>query len=210
MNELYRELQDDMRRERLDQWWSKFGKTMVGMSIAVVAGTIVSVAWQHYKGSVAAEKTGQFLSGLNRLQVEDYKGAITVFEVLSHDTSSPYYGIAMFRKALAQQADGATDASQGTLKTLASAPRDTYNRVYADMAGIMLAASSDMPITPEPKGPFFYTQSELKAWQLIEQGKKEEAVAILTALRDDAQTPASMTDRIVQVLAHIAPETDKK
>ena len=46
MNELVREIEEDIRQERIDRLWRSFGKGMVGLSIAVILTTVAVVMVQ--------------------------------------------------------------------------------------------------------------------------------------------------------------------
>lgn len=200
MNELLKEIEDDIRRERFDKLWNGFGKIMVGISVAVILGTIVTVIMQNHHESQAMEQTTQFIHGVERFNIEDYKGAITAFAALAKDESSPYYGLSMLRKAQAEDASGDHAAARKTYEEMAS-----HDAVLGQVGGL-LAASGDKLFKPSKDSPFYYTQSEWDAWQLLKQGKKDEAVAIFKTLRDDESTPASMRDRVIEAIVHLAPD----
>src|SRR5688500_15726335 len=118
MNELLREIEDDIRRERFNHLWHRFGRIMVGVSIVVVLATIAVVIMQNQKQSAAMEKTAQFIRGIDRIRIEDYKGAITIFDELAADETSPYYGLAMRQKAKAQAALGNNAEAMKTYESL--------------------------------------------------------------------------------------------
>jgi len=201
MNELIREIEEDIRRERFDKMWKSFGKVMVSISIAVILGTIVFVVMQDRRQSNAMEKTAQLIKGIDRLNIEDYKDAITVFSSLADDPSSKYYGMAMLRKASAENALGRHDDAIKTYQQLAGS-----NAAFGDLAKLMLTPEAGKTIEPVLSSPFYYTQSEWKGWQLLQQGKKDEAVKQFLTIYQDAETPRSIHERMAEVLHHIAPE----
>ena len=199
MSELLREIEDDIRREKFDQLWQHFGKIMVGVSVAVVLATIVVVMVQNHRQAVAMEQTGQFIKGLDRLKLEDYKGAIEAFAQISSDDHSPYYGIAMLRRAQAQSAGGDKDGAAKTYQALAA-----HNGTFGELA--KMQSADDKLIAPDKKSPFYYSQSEWKGWQLMQAGKKDEAVTQFLALRDDAEAPYSMRQRMQDAVQQLAPD----
>lgn len=201
MSELLREIEEDIRRERFDKLWHSFGKVMVGVSLGVIFVTICVVVIQGRRQASAMEKTSQFIKGIDRMNIEDYKGAIPVFGELADGPGSPYYGLAMLRKAQAHNALSDHEEAQKTYKTLAD-----NDPVFGSLARLMLPGSKDQPQEPAAGSPFFYTQSESKAWALLQQGKKDDAVAQFFALYQDPLAPLSMRERVTEVLQHIAPE----
>lgn len=196
MNELVREIEEDMRRERAQRLWSRFGRMLVWASVGVIAVTAAIVLWQDHKRSQAAVQTAQFIRGINRLGVEDYKGAIEVFDALTKNENSPYYGMAMLRKAQAQAALGKKEEAVKTYQTLAK-----RKGLFSDLAKVLAGA----PERPDRSSPFYYTQSEAIAWQLAGQGKTGEAADILAALAADEKTPTSQRERVSQALHYLAP-----
>jgi hypothetical protein len=201
MSELFIEIQEDIRRERFEKLWRSFGRVMVGVSVGIVLMTIVLVVVQDKRHEDAMQKTGQLLKGIDRINLEDYKGAVPIFSALTDDPSSRYYGIAMLHKAGVQSLSG--DA-EGAAKTYAAlAEKDS------DFAGL---SQLHMPSTDDGKAlditaPFYHSLTEAKAWRLLEEGKKKEAVQQFLALAQDVQTPSSLKLRAQTVLQHIAPES---
>jgi hypothetical protein len=201
MNELFREIEDDIRRERLDKLWQKFGKMMVYASIAAVVLTIIIVIIQSNREELAKEKTSQFIRGIDRINVEDFKGAISIFEELAGDTSSPYAGLAMLQKAKAQQALGDKEGAVKTYQALAA--RDAE---LGGLAKLLLPSKDSKLVEPDKASPFYRSQQEWLGWQLLDQGKKDKAVEIFWSLREDAQAPMQLRERMHEVLQHIAPQ----
>jgi|GEM_PF-1901743 len=201
MNELVREIEEDIRSERLNRVWNSFGKLMVGVSVAVVLGTIGVVVMQDRSRTQAMEGTTQLIKGIDRINIEDYKGAIPVFDALAKQNGGAYYGLAMLRKAQAQEALSDRDGMNTTLRELAQ-----NDPVFGDLAKLLAPVDDSKPIEPSKGSPFYYAHSEAKGWQLLRKGKKNEAVSTFVALYKDDAIPGSMRQRLNEVLQHIAPE----
>lgn len=202
MNELVREIEEDIRRERFDRLWHSFGKVMVGLSIAVILGTIGVVIMQDQKRSRAMESTTQLIKGIDRINIEDYKGAIPVFDALASDPSSSYYGLSMLRKAQAQDALGDREGVTKTYRQLAG-----NDSVFGDLAKLLLPQDDSKAIETSRDAPFYFSHSEAKGWQLMRQGRKDEAVTLFMALYQDKEAPSSMRERLSEVLQRLAPDT---
>jgi hypothetical protein len=200
MSELLREIEEDIRRERFDRLWHSFGKLMVGVSVAIILVTICVVVIQGHKQTKAMEKTSQFIKGIDRINIEDYKGAIPVFAELAGEPGSSYYGLAMLRKAQAHNGLSDHEEARKTYKALAD-----NDPVFGALARLALGGDTAAQ-EPAPGSPFYHTQSESKAWSLLQQGKKDEAVAQFLALYNDPLAPYTMRERVTEVLQHMAPE----
>lgn len=201
MNELIRELEDDIRREKFDKLWHSFGKLMVWVSLGVIGVTIAVVIWQNHRQGKSMEKTTEFIRGIDRLQIEDYKGAIPVFEALAKDEGSSYYGLAMLRVAQAKQGLSDHEGALAAYKALAG-----KDKVFGQLASLMLPPQDGDVVKPNRKSPFYFTQSEMRAWQLLKIGKRDNAVAQFLALYQDKDCPFSMRLRVTEALQHLAPQ----
>ena len=204
MNELIREIEDDIRRERFDKLWYSFGKVMVGLSIVVILVTIAIQVLQYKEQSEAVERTTLFYKGIDRLNIEDYKGAIDAFSALCAKTSSPYYGLCMLRKAQAETALSDRDAAAKTYTDLSQ-----HDAVFGKLALLLVPAGTNAQgelNKPVAGDPFYYTSGEARGWQLWKDGKKEEAVAQFLTLYNDPGIPAAMRTRLSEVLHHVAAD----
>lgn len=196
MSELMREIEEDIRRERFDKLWKDFGRVMIGASIAVIVATAILVVWQNHRQGVAQTHTAQLMHGVELFEQQDYKGAIAAFDALSANAN--YYGIAMLRKAQAQAASG---DKEGAAKSYAALAKQ--DDTFGELAKIQ---AQDKDFQPKLSSPFYFTQSEFKGWQLLQQGKQAEAVTQFTALRDNDHAPYTLRERMRGVLRQIAPE----
>ncbi|MDE3059416.1 MAG: hypothetical protein KGJ06_00210 [Pseudomonadota bacterium] len=203
MNELLHEIEEDIRHERFERLWKRAGKIMLAVSVAIVLATVVGVTVKNHQRTVAMEKTDVLMRGMKKLDMKDYQGAIADFNTLAADTHSSYYGMAMLKKAQAQEALGDKSGAQATYKAL--------SENASAFGGLARMQSGDTATLPGRNSPFYYTESEMRAWQLLQQGKKEEAAKQFAALRDDMDAPPSLRDRMAQVLQTMKTEQkDKK
>jgi hypothetical protein len=205
MNELVREIEEDIRRERLDRLWHGFGRVMVAGSIAIVLATVGIVVYQNHARSVATEKTAELFKGIDRLNIEDFKSAVEIFDALARDRDSSYYGIAMLRKAQAQTALGDDEAARKTYDELAASRADTAPLARL-LSYTLLPAPDTLFEVPDKGTPFYHSICEMRAWQLWEQGRKEQAAEQFLAIYTDESAPAGMRDRTGDVLQRLAPE----
>ena len=200
MSELFREIEEDIRSEQIQRIWARFGRFMVWASVAIVLGTAAGVLWKDHKRSRAALQTSQLMKGIDQFNAGDFKGASSSFEVLTNNTSSPYYGIAMLKRAQAQIASNDKEAAARTYQVLAQ-----HNPTKND-AALENMGPTDAHVEIKKDSPLYYTLMEWKAWQCLGQDKTEEAVALFMGLHTDAVTPATMRERVDMVLAYLAPE----
>jgi len=201
MSELLREIQQDMRAERIQSMWKRFGKNMVWVSLAIVAGTAAGVIWKSYRESSAMTQTNLILVASRQADAGEYKAAIITYDKLSG--SSSHHAIALLGKAAAQEKDGDKDAAKKTLAQLAAMGNISGTELFSDLAKLKLT-QADAAI--EANSPLHYSLIESKGWVLLDAGKKDEAADQFAALTRDEKTPASMQQRARLALEYIAPE----
>lgn len=200
MNELIREIEEDIRRERFNRLWHRFGRMMVGLSVAVVLVTIGVVVMQNSRESAAMESTAHFIRGIDRMNIEDFKGAIAIFDEFTPEDKS-YYALAMLQKAKAQESLDDRKGAAATYQQLAAS-----KGLFSNLGELLAPSENGQVITPDKSSPFYYTQLEWRGWQLFEQGKKKEAVDIFMGLRAELDAPMSLRVRMNEVVQHVAPE----
>jgi hypothetical protein len=203
MNELLREIEDDINREKLDRLWRHLGKIMIGVSLIVVAATIIMVIMQNQKQSQAMEQTDRFVKGIDQARNKNYEGALAAFSSLTNDPGSPYFGIAMLRKAEAQETSGNNAGASATYQALAA-----HGGAFGELAE-MRNDNNKMVVTSKNM-PFYYSESEWKGWQLLKAGKKDEAKAQFVALRDSIDAPYSLRQRMQQVVSAMGGDDTAK
>ncbi len=202
MSELFREIEEEVKRERLENIWKSFGRFAIWGSVAIIAFTAIYVAWDDYSQRQAEAKTAQLLSGSEHMNTGDYKGAVSIFSNVADDTSSPYYVIAMLQKAIAQYQAGDDEGVKKTYESLAKNDNGSSLGALVKVKAIGDGEAIDAP----QSSPFYHTLAEQKAWQLLGRGKNAEAADIFAALANDEKTPISLASRAKEVLRMIAPE----
>lgn len=208
MSELLRELQEDMRQERLQKLWNSFGKVIIGLSVSIVLATIVMVVWKNHQQSRAVERTTQLMKGTDRMKVEDYRGAIAEFDVLSE--MPPYRSLAMLQKARAEEAIGEHDKVKKTYLAVSHYPLDDEEAAFVELSRL-LEETADASPSSSSYIAFDALLRERAAWQLLGAGKKEEAAAAFASLGDDRFAPQSLRARTSIVARYLAaPKTDAK
>ncbi len=203
MSELFREIEEEVKRERLENIWKSFGRFAVWGSIGVIAATAIFVAWDNYSQHEAEIKTTQLVRGAERLAANDYTGANQAFSVLTDDDSSVYYTLAMVQKSMAQEKSGDMEAAKKTYEILAKKDATKEGSEFASLAKLKIDSPDVIDVSPA--SPFYHSISERNAWQLLKSGKKTEATDIFVSLMNDENTPRSIAARANEALRIIAP-----
>ncbi|MDX2113807.1 MAG: tetratricopeptide repeat protein [Alphaproteobacteria bacterium] len=203
MNELLREIEEDIRAERLQNFWSKFGKQAVWVSVAIVVGTAAGVIWREFQQDKAAKETSHLIAGNQKLEAGDYQAALEELSKIPASETSARYAMSLLKKAEAERASGDHAAAEKTLATLAAMNRSPDVALFVDLARV---SSADTSRPVDKDSPLALTLAEKKAWALVAENKKEEAAGYFAELYHDTKTPPSMRARVRLALQSMAPE----
>lgn len=185
MSELYREIEEDIRRERWERLWLRYGRTALWASVAVVLGTAAGVLWGQHRTSQVAALTAQFLAAAESLQAQDYPKTIESLSAIEA-ARAPFSGLARLQRAAAEKSAGKQEEAQKTYEALAASGDD-----FAGLARMMAGGAPPQ----DALRLFYYTQNEWKAWRLSAEGKKSEAKVAFMALAEDEGAPLTLRSR---------------
>jgi hypothetical protein len=209
VSDLFREIEDELRRENLLQLWQRFGKYVIAVVVLVlvVAGGIVG--WRQH---LASERRAQGTRYSNTLAlVRAGKNADAAQSLASLAQEGGGYGVlAAFERAelLAQQGDrkGAV-AAYDHIAADGSAGRD-----LRDLAALLSVAhqmpDSDpktaierlQPLTLSGK-PWRASALDLTAAAKLREGDREGARKIYQQLADDLTAPQGLRARAAELAA---------
>lgn len=204
------EVTEAVRRDRLFAAFRRYGWIGVVLVVAIVGGA----AWNEWSKARAAARAQNFgdavLAALEKPAAE--RGAALA--------AIPADGDQKAVLALLRAADPETDRA-GALAALDELAADGARaQVYRDLAVLrrVVLAGAEQPLAERraalqsiaiPGRPFRTLAEEQLAYLQIEDGKAEEALASLTALIQDQETPQAMRRRLGQVITALggtAPE----
>lgn len=194
------EVNEEVRRDRLYATFRKYG--WIGLVLVLlVVGT---AAWREYskaKREARAEAFGDALID-----------ALDLGEAGARDAALgavPATGSQLAMRALIVAADPAADKAV-SLAALAQIENDVDQpQIYRDMASLrrVLLAGSDLPIAERRSTlealtlrSFGILAREQLAYLMVEEGKKDEAIAALTLLIQDQAAPSGLIARASQAI----------
>lgn len=196
------EVTEEVRRDRLFAAFRKYG----WIGGLVVLGIVGGAAWNEWQKSQAAARAQGF--GDAMLEALDTGGAVERHEAMA---AVPADGTQTAIRALMLASDPADDkaAALASLDALVADPAQP--EIYRDMAQLrrVMVAGSDMALVDRraalesisaPGRAFRILAAEQLAYLLIEEGKKDAAIAALSALMQDQEAPQGLRGRAGQVI----------
>lgn len=85
MSDFLRELEEDIREERMINLWRKFGNYLIGLAILIVVGTAAYVLWQHMKVKSQLRSYVSFSKALDFVKQGKKEDALKAFRNLAEE-----------------------------------------------------------------------------------------------------------------------------
>ncbi|WP_299373317.1 tetratricopeptide repeat protein [uncultured Kiloniella sp.] len=212
MADIFQEVEEDLKRERVEVLWKKYGKWAIGAAVLVVAATAGFQGWESYKSTVQAEKSATFAAALELSQAGKADEAEKVLTPLAQSDDG-YGTLARFEQARLLVEAGDTTAAVKVWDEIAasSPPLSTLKDVASLLAAMHLVADGDLADVKQrlaglavANGAFRYSAIELQAIVALREGDNTAAKALFQQLIDDVDTPNGIKSRSSQILESLA------
>src|SRR6266581_4492596 len=154
LSDIFQEVEEDVRRERYEQIWKKYGNYMIAAAAVLVAAVAGYQAWLRYDLTQRQQVSDRFGQATQAAQSGNLPKAETDFAALTKDAPAGYATLAKFQLAGAYLAQAKRDQGIALLREL--------------------VASSD---------PIISSTARLRlAWALADASAKPEIVTLLEPL----------------------------
>jgi hypothetical protein len=99
MSDIFREVDEDIRREQAKRLWDRFGPYVLGLAVLIVVATAGYRGWEYWQSRQAQATGDRFLAALQLGTDGKHAEAITALEAIAKDGSGGYPVLAKFRLA---------------------------------------------------------------------------------------------------------------
>lgn len=212
-DDLLRQVEEELRRERLEKIWKQYGTYILAAAALIVVGVAGYKIWEGRR-IAAAQASGAIYEGALQLLNEKKDGsAEKEFAKLSTDGVGGYRALAQLQLAGLLAKQGKKDEALATYDALAASSNgDMVLREFARLqaAGLRIGqvdfTEIENRLTPlmADTSPWRYSARELLGLAAFKAGKTNEARSILTPLFVDQQTPQTIAERAQIIMAEIA------
>ena len=111
MSDIFREVDEDVRKDQLTALWKKYGVLVIAAAVALVVGTGASVAWREYQASVRDKEAQAYLSAVASLQESGTGPGLGELGRLAAEGDTGYATLARLQEAAALQRSGDLQAA---------------------------------------------------------------------------------------------------
>ncbi len=202
LTDIFQEVEEDVRRERYEKLWKKYGNYLIALAALIVAGVAAFQAWQRYDHAQRERVSDQFQQANQLAASGNYVRAETEFSAIAKDAPSGYSNLAKLRLAGVYLAEGKRDQSVALLRQLTG----LSDPILANAARLRLAwtvadasAKNDIAGILQPlmakDNPWRFAASEVIAYVDLKDGARNQAIAEYQQIANDPAAPNILRQR---------------
>jgi len=209
---LLREVDDAVRHDRMLALWQRYRQPLFAAAIALVVATAGGSVWNGYQEKKAGESMQQFAIAQAQYDAGAYKDAADSFATTADIAlKGELRDLAQLWEARALEAGGKKNAAVKRLEELATNPQGG-DLVWRDLACLRLVGidSSKTACLKDGASPLAGERDLVRAAVLWQDGKADEAAALLTKLANDPNANDSVRTRAQQYLSAVAVPATKR
>ncbi len=211
---VFREVDEELRRERMRGLWQRYGIYIIGAAIAVVLVVAASEGWNWWHQRTAAESSDRFYAALDLAKNGDVDGARKALDDIAANGSGQYPLLARFREAGLLSAQGKTDDAVAAYDAIAGqAPQQRLRELALVLAAYELVDSGDVTAVESRIGTLASSESPLRntAREAIglaqyKAGDLEAAKKTFDVISKDPQGSLGQLRRVQLYIAQLTAE----
>ena len=207
---LFKEIDEELRQEKMTLLWKRYGNYIIGVAILLIGCVSAFQGWQAWDTNRRSKDSAQFAAGLMAANQQRSLEAIQTFSQLAKDGSKGYATLSRLNQAALQAKEG--DKS-GSLASYEAISKDgSVDPIFRDLA-LLLATFLELDkanpddliqrITHLTKAsnPWRHSAKEIFALLNQRKGDKLKAGKIYQELADDVTAPPGIRSRAAEMNA---------
>jgi hypothetical protein len=214
-SDVFREVDEEVRREQLKKLWDRYGTWIVVLAVLVVAAVAGWRGYEWWETKKAAESGAAFEAAITLSDAGKHAEAEKAFAKIAADGTSGYRQMARLREATELARTDAKAAVAAFEKISSDGAANPVMRELAALrAGSLLIDAGNYPdaqrlLEPlsQPDRTFRHTARELLALSAWRQGDGAGTKRWFDMLATDPLTPSATRSRAEMLMALVAAES---
>lgn len=209
-DQLIREVEEDLRRERYQKLFERYGIYAIAVAVMLVAGVAAWRGWEWYQSREAMSSSARFEDAVRLAQEGKRFDAEKIFNDLASDGTSGYRLLARYRSAAEA---GRSDRAAGVRAFDAIAADGSVSPLLRDLAkvhaGLLLVDTAPvseitarMEPLNQPTGAFRHSAREIIGLAYYKAGDAANASKYFALIQTDNETPPGIRER-ARILASL-------
>jgi hypothetical protein len=214
---IIREVDEELRRDRMRQFWRQFGPWLIVAAVAVVLGVAGYEGWNWWTKTQAARSSDQFYAATKIADGTDVAAAKKALDDVIAQGSGGYPMLAQFREASLLASQGKVDEAVAAYDALGSSIANTHLRELALVLGAsLLIDKGDIPAVEQrvggsmtPASPMRNAAREVMGLVQYKAGKLDDAMKSFQAIIDDPAATRDTQSRVQIYMLQLEAEGAK-
>lgn len=211
---LLREIQEDLRRERLEKLWQRYGSVLIGAALAIVVAVAAYQAWKAWELSRREAHSEAFIKAEERA-ANDSVAAAEAFSAIADQGRSGLAVLAGFRQAALLADAGKLEDAAAEYAALAARVDHPLYRDLARLRWVSARLISDPAAAEDARlgealatltgetNPWRFSAREIIAAIALRKGDVEQAREVFGKLQADVETPQGIRSRASEMMARL-------
>jgi hypothetical protein len=208
--DIFKEVDEELRRENLAKLWKKYGRAVIGLAVAVVLAVAGVQGWRAYDLDRRGALSDRYAAALDLARGGETAAGLNGLIDLSEPDADGYAGLAAFEEARLRVESGDIEGAIRVWDQIAagSGLGEGFRNVAEVLSVMHQIDSGDAAVLRgrlEPLAtdgaPFRATARELLALIALREGDRAGARELYTRIADDREAPSGLRARATQMLA---------
>jgi hypothetical protein len=207
---IFREVEEDLRREQLARLWDRYGVYILGVATAIILFVGAFKGYEWHQARQAAENGAAFVAAADLSEDKKYPEALEALAKLGKDGPAAYRVLARLELAGVHVKEGRKADAVAVFDEVAKDPAaDGILKDYAKVQGAALRLDEAEPAEITRRldkldaddNPWRYSARELLALSAYRSGNAAESEKLFNRILSDPFAPAEMRRRAESMLA---------
>jgi hypothetical protein len=208
LSDIFREVEEDLRRDRAEDLWKSYGVYLIAAAVGVVA-IVGGVSWWNASQQSASEDAAsKFVAASQLVEDGETAAAADAFAAIAQSASGGYEAVASMRAAGLQAEAGDTEGAIATYDAISAGSGDEILKDLASLKAALLMADTASPdelkirLTPlaGDSSPWRFSALELLGYVSLRENDTTAAGEYYQQLADAAGAPPLARERARDML----------
>lgn len=216
MSDIFHEIEEDLRREKLDKFWEKYRFRIISGLVIIVVGVTGYLWWGEATERRNAALSDEYLAASELMTSGNEEAGMAALEEIIANRAGGYVVLAAMQKAAKLASDGQTDEAVRAYDAIRSSNKteDVLGQLAAIKAGWLLVESEDYASMTArlgdiayagDEGPWAAAATEILAYSAVRAENYEEAEGLYNKIRNMRSATMGIIGRTAEMLSIIQP-----